>query len=238
MLSCGIEWLHIDVMRKPFIPSRDAFTEESMHRLYDEFGDDMNLDFHLMVSQPDSLIETIDKTVPSDRRGNTNITIHREAYRLVKIGKYGCKEHDLLRADTGNASLDAYLRGVNTSSGDLVHRTLNNIKESGYKAGLALEPGTSLKNISEDMINVMDMLLLMSVSSGAGGQGYMHAVTGKIREARQNYGSLMIQVDGGINERVLPEVIEAGANNIVIGSYITKAENLADRIDHIRTYIK
>ena len=99
-----------------------------------------------------------------------------------------------------------------------------------------MEPGTSLKNISEKMAQVVDMILLMSVSSGAGGQEYRHEVTNKIREARQRYKELMIQVDGGINEEILPEVIEAGANNVVIGSYITRARDPINPVGHIKAH--
>lgn len=238
ILSCGIEWLHIDVMRKPFIPSKNTFSEESMSKLYNEFADKAKFDFHLMISEPDQVIETINKIISDpDKRRDTIITIHREAYRNG-LGVYNSKEYDLFEISTGNSSLDERLRAANIESGELVCRTLKTIKDGGYKTGLALEPGTSLNNVSKEMLNVMDMILLMSVSSGAGGQGYRQEVTDKIGEAYQRYGRLMIQVDGGINEATLPEVIEAGANNIVIGSCITKSENPIDPINRIKKYME
>ena len=85
---------------------------------------------------------------------------------------------------------------------------------------------------------MIDMLLFMSVCSGAGGQSYHNEVTAKIREARQKYKNLTIQVDGGVNKSTIDIVVNAGATNLVIGSYITEAENLAKRIKEIKTAIE
>lgn len=237
ILSTGIKYLHIDVMRDPFIYGKNTFPEELISRLYYEFADEANFDFHLMTSNPDSEIKTIDKIIlDADKRKDTIITIHREAYR-TGLGMYDSKEYDLLKS-TGDPSLDKHLKAANIKSGELVYKTLQTIKEGGYKAGLALEPGTSLDNISEKMIDIVNIILLMSVSSGVGGQEYRHEVTNKIREARQRHRKLMIQVDGGINEETLSDVIKVGANNIVIGSCITNDKNPTDTTTRIKTYIE
>ena len=60
MLEAGIEWLHIDVMRQPFIPEREAFSEQLMQRLYQEFAGRAHFDFHLMVADPRPTIDFID----------------------------------------------------------------------------------------------------------------------------------------------------------------------------------
>lgn len=234
--SAGIYRLHIDVMRKPFIPSRNAFPEESISRLYEELRELADFDFHLMVSVPDPVIEFINKTISDpERKKQTGITIHREAYRRG-LGKYNSKDYDILGVFTGCPRLDRHLRDANVKTGEMVCKTLKGIKTLGYAAGLALEPGTSLDNITSEMAEIVDMILLMSVRSGEGGQRYMREVTEKIREARRRYGGKMIQVDGGVNEETIREVVEAGANNLVIGSYITKAEDLTGRINKIKTY--
>ncbi len=237
ILSYGIDWLHIDIMRKPFIASKTAFPEEQIIRLYEELKDEVDFDFHLMVSEPDSLIRTISAIVPDDKRSKSNVTIHREAYRY-DAGYYTSKDYDLLTTKAENAFLAELLREVNRKSGEKVLEKLEEIKRLGFRTGLALEPGTCLENISEEMLSTLDMILLMSVRSGEGGQYYIHEVTSKIKEANQRYNGLVVQVDGGINEKTLPEVLDAGANNIVIGSYITNAKDFSVPMSFINRYIK
>ena len=131
ILSCGIEWLHVDVMRQPFIPSTTTFPEELISRLCDELADEANFDFHLMVSQPDPVVKTIDKIISNvDKKKDTNITISREAYRHG-LGVYDSKNYDLLDISTGNPSLDERLRAANINSGELVYRTSKTIKDCG-----------------------------------------------------------------------------------------------------------
>lgn len=237
MLSSGIEWLHIDVMREPFIPSKHTFPEDLISFLYDEFADKAKIDFHLMVSNPEPLIELIDKKVGCEKKKSTNITIHREAYRNG-LYPYQSKDNDFLRLDTGDPQINDDILRANERTGDEVYETLRELKESGYKTGVALEPGTSLENITGYMANHADMILLMTVSSGLGGQSYNHSVTEKIRQTRKKYPEIMIQVDGGINHKTLPEAVEAGANNIVIGSYITRAEDMNIPISRIKAYLE
>jgi len=240
ILSTGIKQLHIDIMRDPFIPKRDTFSEDGIKWLYNNFGNKANFDFHLMVDEPDKLIETIDAIVLPSDRGHTNITVHREAYRdrspLARggLGMYADKEYDLLVYKTGRDVFDQRLRDDNKLSGDCVYATLEHLKEAGYQTGLALEPKLSLANITDEMLSKMDMLLLMTVRSGEGKQPYMNEVTPKIEAAHKRYPALTIQVDGGINEATIPIILQAGATNMVIGSYITNAENIANRIISIQ----
>ena len=232
IISAGIEWLHIDIMRNPFIPGKNVFSEKLLSRLYNELKNEVNFDFHLMVSNPDELIEFIDSIVDDDKKKNTFITIHREAYR-ENLGEYDSKEFDLMDIETGDSDLDKKLGDINIEYGKLVFNKLKEIKDKGFKAGLALEPETSLKNISDEMYGLLNMVLLMGVSSGTGGQSYREEVTNKIKELRNMHEKLMIQVDGGMNEDTIKEVTDAGANNIVVGSYITKAENPVEKLNLI-----
>lgn len=235
LLSSGIEGLHIDVMRHPFIPGTNAFNKKSIRLLYDKFACCANFDFHLMTFKPHLEIKIIDKIISDADKRNTIITIHREAYRNG-LGKYNSKEYDLLNINTGNSFFDKRLKAANMESGKLVYETLKAIKEHGYKAGIALEPRTSLENISEKMADIADIILLMCVSSGIGGHAFNPEVIEKIREASRKYGKhgKIIQVDGGIDDKILPMVVKAGASNIVIGSYITKAENPAGQLSKIK----
>lgn len=106
-------------------------------------------------------------------------------------------------------------------------RTINHIKSLGMKAGVVLNPSTPvsvLKNILADL----DFVLLMSVNPGFGGQKYIYYVTNKIKELylmkRELNKNLLIQVDGGVNEDTIKEVLEAGADYVVAGSAVFKGD--------------
>ena len=106
-------------------------------------------------------------------------------------------------------------------------RTINAIREEGMKAGIALNPATPVSLIS-NVIGSVDMVLLMSVNPGFGGQSYIGYLTDKIRELRQMSDilnpELDIEVDGGINTENVGTILEAGANVIVAGSSVFKGD--------------
>lgn len=114
-----------------------------------------------------------------------------------------------------------------------LERTVERIRDAGVQAGIALKPATPLMEISY-LLQQIDMLLIMTVQPGFGGQEYIEDSTEKIRQARQLLKEegveLPIQVDGGINDQTLPLVLEAGASRIVAGSYLFRGdliENIA-----------
>jgi ribulose-phosphate 3-epimerase len=106
-------------------------------------------------------------------------------------------------------------------------KVIDMIHEKGLKAGISVKPKTPLDAI-EPYLEKIDMLLIMSVEPGFGGQAYIEGSTEKIKAAREMvkaHGLLTdIQVDGGINLQNLPEVLEAGANIIVAGSSVFKGD--------------
>jgi ribulose-phosphate 3-epimerase len=100
------------------------------------------------------------------------------------------------------------------------HRTLAEIRGLGARAGLALNPGTPVA-LARDLVDELDLLLVMSVNPGFGGQTFLEAALGKLREARQLVGGKCeIEVDGGIKLAHAPRVAEAGATVIVAGSFV------------------
>jgi ribulose-phosphate 3-epimerase len=105
------------------------------------------------------------------------------------------------------------------------------IREGGATAGIAINPPTPLSSI-DDILGKVDLLLVMSVNPGFGGQGFIDSVLSKVREARKRFPKLMIQMDGGIDARTAPLCVRAGANNLVAGSFIFHA---ADRRAAIRS---
>lgn len=107
----------------------------------------------------------------------------------------------------------------------VIIQKLKEIKQFGYQSSLALEPSTPLDKIPANVIKILDKLLIMSVSSGVGGQPLNLAILPKLKKVRAKYPNLTLQVDGGINQAILTQVIHAGANNVVVGSYITQAKD-------------
>ena len=118
-----------------------------------------------------------------------------------------------------------------------LHRTLGQIKELGKKAGVVLNPATPLASI-EHVLEICDLILIMSVNPGFGGQSFIPTMLDKIYQLRQicNKKGLdpWIEVDGGLKPENTWKVIEAGANAIVAGSAIFKSANYAEAIRGIR----
>ena len=103
-----------------------------------------------------------------------------------------------------------------------LHRTLSHIRRRGVKAGVALNPSTPLC-LLDHVWDEMDLLLIMTVNPGFGGQAFIASQLAKIREARETMDrlgktSLLLEVDGGIDLRTAPLVVEAGARLLVSGS--------------------
>lgn len=105
-----------------------------------------------------------------------------------------------------------------------LHRVVQYIHSKGKKAGIALNPATPVCMVTP-MLEEADMILLMSVNPGFGGQKYISSVTDKIRELRKIY-SGDIEVDGGIDAQTVSQAVEAGANVLVAGSALYGAEDI------------
>lgn len=113
-----------------------------------------------------------------------------------------------------------------------LHRTIEEIKSYGLKAGVALNPATPLENI-EYVLDYIDMVLIMTVNPGFGGQGFIGSMERKIKEMRsiidERNLDVVIQTDGGIKLENAKEIIGYGVDIIVVGSGIFKAEDVAER---------
>lgn len=113
------------------------------------------------------------------------------------------------------------------------HRIVQEIKSCGKKVGVALNPGTPLVMIEEILADI-DMVLLMTVNPGFGGQKFINSCLEKIEILRHtvedNEFDIDIEVDGGINDKTAPLVIDAGANVLVAGSYIYGAKDVKEAI--------
>lgn len=119
-----------------------------------------------------------------------------------------------------------------------VHRALQMIRSHGVKAGLALNPGTPLNGL-EYVVDLVDLLLIMTVNPGFGGQKFIPATLEKIRAARDHFvnahrDEVAIEVDGGINPDTIAKVKNAGANVFVAGSAIFDKADRAGAIEEMR----
>jgi ribulose-phosphate 3-epimerase len=140
-------------------------------------------------------------------------------------------------ADFAKAGADIISVHAEASATTHLHRTLGQIKELGKMAGVVLNPGSSLDQI-EYVLDLCDLVLIMSVNPGFGGQSFIPGVVPKIRQLRQMCDERgldpWIEVDGGLKGANAWQVIEAGANAIVAGSAVFNTPDYAEAIQSIR----
>jgi ribulose-phosphate 3-epimerase len=105
------------------------------------------------------------------------------------------------------------------------HRLVQTLKSAGVQAGIAINPGTPVSFI-EPILDLVDMVLVMTVNPGWGGQRFIEATLDKVRQLRAFRADLDIEVDGGIDPITLPVAQAAGANLFVVGSHLAKAADL------------
>lgn len=114
-----------------------------------------------------------------------------------------------------------------------LHRTVTHLQDRGVKAGVVLNPATPVC-VLESIIDVVDIVLLMSVNPGFGGQSFIPGTLGKIRELKslcERHGvSPMIEVDGGISSSNIADVVKAGADVLVAGSAVFKSDDPAAEV--------
>jgi len=124
---------------------------------------------------------------------------------------------------------------VHVEAGPHVHRSLQAIRALGKKAGVTMNPATSVASI-EHVIDLVDLILVMSVNPGFGGQAFIPAALDKLREVRTLVGArpIDIEVDGGISADNAGRVVQAGANVLVAGSAVFKGGNYKTNIAAIR----
>jgi ribulose-phosphate 3-epimerase len=133
------------------------------------------------------------------------------------------------------ASAGADIITVHAEAGPHLDRSLQHIRSFGKKAGVSLTPSTPEQAV-EYVLDKVDLILVMTVNPGFGGQAFIPSQLHKIRAIRQMIGSrpIDLEVDGGINAETAPLVVEAGANVLVAGSGVFKGGAYAENIAAIR----
>jgi ribulose-phosphate 3-epimerase len=118
-----------------------------------------------------------------------------------------------------------------------LHRTLQAIKTEGMKAGVALNPHTNV-SLLEDVIKDVDMVCIMSVNPGFGGQSFIENTYKKVRQLKEiitrNNASTIIEIDGGVTSKNAVQLVEAGADVLVAGNFVFKAENPKETISELK----
>ena len=136
-------------------------------------------------------------------------------------------------AEQGTNSVTFHFEAANN-----VASTIRNIRSNGAKVGLAIKPATSFQKIEEFMADI-DMLLIMTVEPGFGGQSFMHDQMVKVRTARAHIEKMkkekpLLQIDGGVSLDTIAEAALAGANCFVAGSAVYKSADPAKMVDQLR----
>lgn len=134
-------------------------------------------------------------------------------------------------------ALGAYMMNVHYEACPHLHRTIQQIHDAGMKAGVTLNPHTPV-SVLEDIIQDVDMVLLMTVNPGFGGQKFIEHSIQKVKKLKQliqnTESHALIQVDGGVNHDTAPRLVAAGVDVLVAGSYVFGAEDPEERIKELK----
>ena len=118
-----------------------------------------------------------------------------------------------------------------------LHRTLQAIKANGMKAGVSLNPHTNI-NVLEDTIQDIDLVLIMSVNPGFGGQSFIENTYSKIKQLKElikrKGASTIIEIDGGVTDKNVEKLVDAGADVLVAGSFVFKSANPKETIKSLK----
>ena len=206
----GADMIHIDVMDGNFVPNLTVgpLIVEAVRRLTD-----LPLDVHLMIEGPHRFIKDYINA------GGDIITVHGEAYSLED------RKQKIENRKGSSKSTDKIDEGK-------IKEVLTLIKGFGKKAGLSLNPDSPFCCI-ERVLKEVNLILIMSVHPGFGGQSFIEGILPKIKEARRFFPG-DIEVDGGINDKNISLVIDAGANIIVAGSYFFSARDPKQAVKKLR----
>lgn len=171
-----------------------------------------------------------------------NISFGAEVQKaILKNGKFFVDTH--LMVSRPDKQLDFFIKaGSNLitfhieSESDADH-TINVLHRAGIMAGIALKPSTPAEYVYP-FLEKLELVLVMTVEPGYGGQGFLNYTLPKIKQIREKANelrpSLMIEVDGGINRETAPLVIDAGADVLVSGSYLFGAKNMIEAAAYLR----
>lgn len=135
------------------------------------------------------------------------------------------------------AQIGADVLTVHAEACTHLHRTLQAIKDAGMQVGVALNPHTPV-SVLEDVINAIDVVCIMSVNPGFGGQKFIQNTYAKVRKLRAmidaHKSATLIEIDGGVNATNCTDLVEAGADVLVAGSFVFSSKNPLETIKNLR----
>ena len=135
------------------------------------------------------------------------------------------------------AKIGANILSVHYEACTHLHRTLQAIKAEGMKAGVAINPHTNI-DLLEDVINDIDLVCIMSVNPGFGGQSFIENTYAKVKKLKElinrKGATTLIEVDGGVTNKNAKQLVEAGSDVLVAGSFVFKAENPVQTIHDLK----
>jgi len=202
----GAQRLHVDVMDGHFVPNITIgpVVVESIRKVTS-----LALDIHLMIERPEQYIDDFINA------GADLITFHVEEYRGEKS----------LPPEEG-----VYPRVTIDMNEERVKEVIVRIKTKGVRAAVALNPPTPffVHNLSDEL----DEILIMTVNPGFGGQRLIPSTLDKVKKARSLF-QKDIKVDGGVNEDTIKELVEAGANILVVGSYFFHSKDPKEALNRL-----
>ncbi|PTX63587.1 ribulose-phosphate 3-epimerase [Kordia periserrulae] len=138
------------------------------------------------------------------------------------------------------ADLGANVLTVHYEACTHLHRTLQAIKAAGMKAGVALNPHTNV-SLLEDVIQDIDLVCLMSVNPGFGGQSFIENTYDKVKKLKalitEKGAATEIEIDGGVNDKNAKALVDAGADVLVAGSFVFRSENPIKTIQNLKTIV-
>ena len=138
------------------------------------------------------------------------------------------------------ADLGADVLTVHAEACTHLHRSLQSIKAAGMKAGVALNPHTPVASLSQVIADI-DLVCLMSVNPGFGGQSFIEATYEKVRELRtlidENNADTLIEIDGGVTDQNASQLVAAGADVLVAGSYVFSASDPTATIENLSAQV-
>lgn len=169
--------------------------------------------------------------VPNLNFGPTTVAAFRRATSLHLDVHLMIDRPDIYAARFAEAGADAI--SIHVEAPCDVAATLKAIKSAGLRAGIVLKPATGAEAVAP-FVGLFDYVLVMTVEPGYGGQRFMDAMLPKIRSLASAAPEIPVMVDGGISAATAPLVLKAGATELVAGSALFKAQNMAEAIAEIR----
>ncbi|RPI04478.1 MAG: ribulose-phosphate 3-epimerase [Ignavibacteriae bacterium] len=176
--------------------------------------------------------------VPNITFGPPLVSVVRKCTKLPLDVHLMIEEPDRLLTSFRSAGADIIT--VHQETCPHLYRTIQSIKESGSKAGVALNPSTPVSLIQE-IVDEIDLILIMTVEPGFGGQHFISHMLRKIRETRdlidQSKRDIFLEVDGGIDKQTARSVVDAGATVLVAGTSVFRAKTIATGLSALRSAV-